>query len=173
MKPLREVNWSYALLKGTTSAGLGVLLSLVVNTTLAEISINSFYSLVSLTQYFGLLFGTIGGLLCWRGTLGVSFPFGLYLLCSGGLCVFLDKNWFVGLTPLAKIPLYAVLGTAVSFAMTFALVDIIHFLAYWLNSKNPKAIVDNPRQLLSVLFMSLLTGLLFGPLFGLLDIEDQ
>ena len=93
------------------------------------------------------------------------------MVISGILSFVLEKNWFVGMGPTWKIPLYGILGTSVCFALTFAIVDLVNYVSGYF-SYTEKAYIENPRQILSVLVLSSVTGFVFGFIFGLLDVED-
>ncbi|CDI78101.1 hypothetical protein, conserved [Eimeria acervulina] len=168
--------------KGTISALVGVLLgivsSLIVNCTLVEISVSSFFSV-----YLGIVFITVGAVILWRinvnadgasqgRRLQLTFFAGL-IVFSGVLCFLLKRNWFVGLHAIFKVPLYTVLGVSVAFALTFSLVDVVNYLFSFFQSSVAKPLVESREQAYMVLFFTLVMGGVFGFIFGLMDVEDE
>ncbi|OEH78433.1 uncharacterized protein LOC34617344 [Cyclospora cayetanensis] len=168
--------------KGTISAIVGVLLgiisSLIVNCTLVEISVSSFFSL-----YLGIVFITVGAVILWRinvnadgasqgRKLQLTFFAGL-IVFSGVLCFVLKRNWFVGLHAIAKVPLYTILGVSVAFALTFSLVDVVNYLFSFFQSSVSKPLVESREQAYMVLFFTLIMGGVFGCIFGMMDVEDE
>ncbi|KAF4674545.1 hypothetical protein FOL47_009071 [Perkinsus chesapeaki] len=174
------------LIKGGTAAVigavLGIIISLVVNCTLVEISMSAFFAL-----YFGLLFISVGCVILWRISTQaqmVSTPeesarkkqlqlFASLIVVSGFLCFILEKNWFVGMSPVLKIPLYSVLGVSVSFALTFSVVDMINYLLGFLQVVVARPLVESTSQVYLVLFIALIMGGTFGFIFGVMDVEDE
>lgn len=168
--------------KGTISAFVGVLLgivsSLIVNCTLVEISVSSFFSL-----YLGIVFITVGAVILWRINVNVDGPaqgrklqlafFAGLIVFSGILCFVLKRNWFVGLHPIVKVPLYTILGVSVAFALTFSLVDVVNYLFSFFQSSVSKPLVESREQAYMVLFFTLVMGGVFGCIFGMMDIEDE
>lgn len=158
---------------------LGVLVSMVVNLALIEISISPFFSM-----YFGVLFILVGCLILWRVAshetadplqmkkLHLCF-FACTIILSGVLCFLLDRRMFVGLSPTFKVPLYMTLGLAVAFALTFSIVDVLNYMLGFCQSSVAKPIVESSQQVYLVLVTSLAMGVVFGFTFGLLDVEDE
>ena len=64
----------------------------------------------------------------------------------GIVCFVLERNWFVGLTPISKIPLYTILGVSVAFALTFSVVDLINYVLGFLQVSIAKPLVESPSQ---------------------------
>lgn len=185
--------------KATTSGFVGLLLgiavSLIVNSTLVEISVSPFFAL-----YFGLLFMSVGGIIIYRlngsSLFGSStnndadqalllMPederkrkkqltfFATLILVSGFLCFILEKNWFVGLSWIAKIPLYTVLGISVTFALVFSVVDLINYLMGFLRASAARPVVESSHQVYFIMTVALVMGAVFGFIFGAMDIEDE
>eukprot|EP00811_Abedinium_folium_P009098 NODE_18409_length_894_cov_7.049544.p1 GENE.NODE_18409_length_894_cov_7.049544~~NODE_18409_length_894_cov_7.049544.p1 ORF type:complete len:238 (+),score=74.79 NODE_18409_length_894_cov_7.049544:94-807(+) len=163
----------------TVGGGLGIVISLVVNLALIEISISPFFSL-----YFGVIFVLVGCLILWRilsheageqlqmKKLHLSVFAGA-IIFSGALCFLLDRKIFSGLAPWMKVPLYMVLGLAVAFALTFSIVDVLNYILGFFQQTIAKPIVESSQQVYLVLVVSLAMGVVFGFTFGLLDIEDE
>ena len=155
----------------------GVAVSWIVNCTLVEISLNSFFSV-----YFGTLFLLIGGIIFWRIFAGgpamgqparkpLLVTFASLVIVSGILCFVLDENW-VRLSSGAKVPLYTLLGVSVCFALVFSSIDVLNWCIGSCQSANAKAIVETPRQVYLILGVSVVMGAAFGFIFGFLDVED-
>lgn len=163
---------------GLVGATLGTATSWIVNSTLIEVSLNSFFSV-----YFGVLFTLVGVFMLWRiatqyaagdrETKQFEMIFGGAVCASGMVCFLLKRQWCVGLTPLMKVPLYTLLGTSVAFSVTFSIVDLLNwfigFLSVAIHSKN---IVQSKTQIHLILCCTLLMGGLFGFIFGCMDVED-
>mmetsp|Transcript_39156 Transcript_39156/g.124477 ORF Transcript_39156/g.124477 Transcript_39156/m.124477 type:complete len:233 (+) Transcript_39156:63-761(+) len=160
---------------------LGIIISLIVNCTLVEISISSFFSL-----YFGILFLVVGGIILWRifsqdagdgmGTTAQRKPlaaFALLIILSGLICFTLEQQWYHGLSPILKVPLYVILGTAVAFALTFSVVDLVNYVLGFLQVSVAKPFVESAAQVYMVLATALAMGALFGLIFGVMDVEDE
>jgi len=91
---------------------------------------------------------------------------------SGFLCFILDTRLFKW-SPAIKVPLYAVLGMAVCFALVFSSIDLLNWcLGACCSSEPGGGLVENGPQVLLVLSMSTLMGASFGLIFGMLDVED-
>eukprot|EP00928_Gymnodinium_smaydae_P022090 TRINITY_DN18661_c1_g2_i1.p1 TRINITY_DN18661_c1_g2~~TRINITY_DN18661_c1_g2_i1.p1 ORF type:complete len:233 (-),score=56.13 TRINITY_DN18661_c1_g2_i1:104-802(-) len=160
---------------------LGIVISLIVNCTLVEISISSFFSL-----YFGFLFIVVGAIILWRvfsydgGDAGSPAArrkplaaFAALIIVSGLICFTLEQHWYVGLSAVTKVPLYVILGTSVAFALTFSLVDLVNYVLGFLQVSVAKPFVESASQIYMVLATALVMGGVFGLIFGLMDVEDE
>ena len=98
--------------------------------------------------------------------------FGGLIVFSGALCFVLEQNWFMHLGVYVKVPLYGILGISISYALTFAIVDLVNYLSSYVPyfTRTP---VDNSEQILAVMGFSVLMGGVFGVIFGVMDIEDE
>lgn len=94
-------------------------------------------------------------------------------MLSGVLAILLEKNWFMVLDSSSKIPLYAILGLAVTFTLVFALVDVINYTATFFLRPYDSVPVESGYQIMSILLASLVMGSVYGLVFGFMDIEDQ
>jgi len=160
---------------------LGIIISLIVNCTLVEISISSFFSL-----YFGILFIVVGGIIIWRifsqeGGDAVESSakrkplaaFAMLIILSGLICFTLERQWYQGMSPIMKVPLYMILGTSVAFALTFSVVDLVNYILGFLQVSIAKPFVESASQVYMVLTTALIMGGLFGLIFGVMDVEDE
>lgn len=168
-------------ISGFVGVLLGIIISLIVNCTLVEISISSFFSL-----YFGILFIVVGGIILWRifsqdageeiGSTAKRKPlaaFALLIILSGIICFTLEQQWYHGLSPVFKVPLYMILGTSVAFALTFSVVDLVNYILGFLQVAIAKPFVESASQVYMVLTTALIMGGLFGLVFGVMDVEDE
>ncbi|OMJ89291.1 hypothetical protein SteCoe_8588 [Stentor coeruleus] len=163
------------LISGTVAGVFGLAISFIVNSTLAEISASSFFS-----TYFGLLFIILGGVIFCRvqsQTVADSrkkyfLTFGFLIILSGIMCFILEENWFIGMHPSLKIPLYGILGISVSYALTFAVVDLINYTFSYFDLYK-SIVIENTEQIIAVISFSALMGLIFGVIYGIVDYEDS
>mmetsp|Transcript_83714 Transcript_83714/g.240618 ORF Transcript_83714/g.240618 Transcript_83714/m.240618 type:complete len:233 (-) Transcript_83714:209-907(-) len=168
-------------ISGFVGVLLGVIISLIVNCTLVEISISGFFSL-----YFGVLFIIVGGIILWRifsqesgdgmGSSANKQPlaaFGCLIILSGLICFTLEQQWYRGTSPILKVPLYMILGTSVAFALTFSVVDLVNYVLGFLQVAVAKPFVESASQVYMVLATSLMMGAIFGFVFGVMDVEDE
>jgi hypothetical protein len=148
-----------------------------VNCTLIEININGFFAV-----YFGLLFMLIAGVIFWRIRAGthpkpfVLLTFSSMVFVSGLLCFFLQKDWFVRMHWISKVPVYVLLGMSVAFALLFALADLLnYFSSQCCVSANgiAKPIIETETQVYLVVLTSIALGITSGLVFGFLDMEDE
>mmetsp|Transcript_1285 Transcript_1285/g.1334 ORF Transcript_1285/g.1334 Transcript_1285/m.1334 type:complete len:174 (-) Transcript_1285:150-671(-) len=113
--------------------------------------------------------------------------FAMLVLGSGLLCFSLEKNWFKTISASAKVPSYALLGTSISFAFIYSVMDLIqwlfqffqrHYAFFFMTEDELKKTPLNPQilvtniQIYLLLSISLIIGVLFGTIFGIIDIED-
>mmetsp|Transcript_56310 Transcript_56310/g.163321 ORF Transcript_56310/g.163321 Transcript_56310/m.163321 type:complete len:233 (+) Transcript_56310:117-815(+) len=168
-------------ISGFVGVLLGIIISLIVNCTLVEISISSFFSL-----YFGVLFIVVGGIILWRifsqeagdgmGSTAKREPltaFALLIIASGVICFSLEQHWYRGLSAVLKVPLYVTLGTSVAFALTFSVVDLVNYSLGFLQVSVAKPFIESSSQVYMVLVASLVMGAIFGLIFGVMDVEDE
>lgn len=77
----------------------------------------------------------IAGIIFWRVRAGghpkpyLLGGFATLVFFSGILCFVLEKDWFIHLNWKTKVPLYGFLGISVTFALIFAIVDLINYCA--------------------------------------------
>merc|ERR1712060_51710 len=99
--------------------------------------------------------------------------FALLIIVSGLICFTLEQQWYHGLSPLMKVPLYMILGTSVAFALTFSVVDLVNYVLGFLQVSIAKPFVESASQVYMVLTTSLIMGAVFGLIFGVMDVEDE
>jgi FtsH-binding integral membrane protein len=96
----------------------------------------------------------------------------ILLLVSGVLTLILHLKFFVQLHYLLKIPVYAVLGVSVNFALTVSALDIINMAFLLVQKPDSKPPINSGAQIISIVIICCIMGLLFGLIFGIMDIED-
>lgn len=164
----------YAFIIG---AVFGIFSSYTVNCTLVEITINSVFS-----TYFGILFILLGILILWRVLAGdhtsqhtlqsTLLLFSILVLICGCLCFILDSTYVKHLSYLHKLPLYIMLGISVAFALLFSCIDLLNYIIILFNL-SAKSFIANELQLYCMICTSILLGMTYGAIFGLLDVEDS
>ena len=183
-------------LLGVIGGLTGVVSSFIIACTLVEMTVNSFFSL-----YFGLLFLLISGLLyCRLQSSHQPQPQRHLVLLMVVALVFLAAvtalllHPLLGILPyLLKIPVYALLGLALTFAFYFSLLDIVNYavslyhkyapaLPTSASSSSssssapsvplPPPLINTQQQVYLLTIISSLMGLAFGLTFSLLDVED-
>lgn len=151
---------------------LGSVLSFVVNCALVEISLNAFFAF-----YMGVIFFIVGGGVIARVLMyGEKAPrrrliifFGMLVLVSGVLCIFFDHHWMFTLSEAQRVPLYTLLGMSLSFAVAFAMVDLINFATSESNPGMP-SLIESTYQIHLVLGVSIVMGIGYGLVFGLVGV---
>ena len=151
---------------------LGVLSSLMVNSSLVEVSCSPFFAVS-----FGLLFLTSGAMMAAQIIMTGSAVknkallifFSLANLAASITCFFLERDWSHGLTPKKKIPLYCLLGSCLAFSVNFSSLDL---LARFECFSSSQLLVRAEWQVRVVAITSICTGCLYGLTFGVLDVED-
>jgi len=172
---------AWAALAATVVGGvLGVLDAVMVNDALLEISVSPFFA----TSY-GTILCSLGSLMLYRKlwqrhermvarTLVLASS--VLVLCAGISCFFLERDWFKtdSVTYVLKVPMYMMLGVALSFTISCSLVDIVNSLIDRCRSEAyALPLVWSPQQVFIILAGAVLVGATVGLLFGWLDIEDH
>lgn len=102
------------------------------------------------------------------------FLFSTLVLISGLVSIsLLEHQWYRKFSPFSKIPVYILLGITLNFAIIFGFIDLINYLIGLFQSSYSKTIVESQIQIFWVLLMSVIMGLTYGLIFGLLDVEDS
>jgi len=98
----------------------------------------------------------------------------LLVMLSGILCFVLDKDWFIRLGAIEKVPLYSILGISVCFALLFSVIDLINYCtSICCRSFQNKPLVETENQVYLVVATAVSMGFLFGLVFGLLDVRGN
>lgn len=93
------------------------------------------------------------------------------MLVSGFLCFFLEQNWFLRMHPGWKVPLYAVLGMSVCFGFLVPLMDLVNYFAVG-SGPAARPLIESEKQVFLIAASAAAMGLVFGFVFGMLDVED-
>ena len=108
-----------------------------------------------------------------------------YALCfnnllSGLFCIILDKELFSKIDDDYKIPLYGMIGASLAFMIFYTIVDMIEVtMEFWDFDICKKAKADHVPLVVSnlqhyfLLLATLCMGILFGVMFGAVDIESM
>ncbi len=104
----------------------------------------------------------------------ILYVFAGLMVLSGVMCFLLQKDWFVGLHYIWKIPFYMLLGVSFAFVVMFIIADCLNYCMLTCASPNPsaRAIIESPQQIYVLTGAALLMGSAYGLIFGLLDVED-
>jgi uncharacterized membrane protein len=157
---------------------IGVIIAEVVANSLIEISLTPVFSIV-----FGIAFLLLGVALSWRIWKSVSEPskkyfmlsFAFLVFLSGIFSFFLEKGW-VNISVGAKVPMYAVLGVSLSFALTFSLTEFINLglCDKCCNTDfETHPLIGSKKQIFLIFSGSIFMGCIFGVLFGTIDVEND
>lgn len=156
---------------------LGALISVFTNNALAEISISPFFAMA-----YGVILLMLGSLLIWRKLWERhNFPvarvwvlgFSLLVLCSGVSCFLLERDFNSKLSYARKVPLYIMLGIALSFTMSCTLVDMVNLAVDRCSDSYALPLVWTPRQISLILAGAVVIGAAVGLMFGVMDVEDH
>ena len=161
-----------ACLSAASGSLFGLIICLLVDDALVEISLNVIFSII-----FGLILVALALIIVRRMltqpltlSVGLVIGFAGLVLASGVCCFVLDRQLVQSLSPRVKTPMYALLGVALSFALTFSVVDLLNVNANWMLHRS---VVSSSTQICLVLVASICLGAYFGLLFGSFDVEDD
>jgi len=166
------------ILSGFLSGLFGVLIAEVVANSLVEISITPVFSIV-----FGSAFFILGAAILYRVFTSLTendkrtimIIFALLVFASSAFSFLLEKDW-VPLPPAAKIPMYAVVGLSLSFALTFSFTEFINMGICDRCCKtdfenNP--VIGSKKQIFLIFAGAFTLGTALGVMFGVIDVEDD
>lgn len=167
-----------AALYTVAGALLGVVIGWCCNAAMVEISINAIFAL-----YFGFFFLFLGGVITWRvmtfaqaaNKNALLFLSGL-MAVAGLICVFYQRHWFFSLSAGFRVPIYTILGTSLSFSLSFAIAELLNYSsasgipATALPQRAQSALVQTPKQVLLLAAASAVMGFLYGLIFGFAEV---
>jgi len=166
------------VLSGLLSGLFGVLVAEVVANSLVEISITPVFSIV-----FGAAFFVLGVAILYRvltslteqDKRGVMIAFSALVFASSACSFLLERDW-VPLPPVAKIPMYAVVGLSLSFALTFSFTEFINMglcdkCCRTDFENNP--IIAKKKQIFLIFAGAIIMGSILGVMFGVIDVEND
>ena len=144
---------------------------------------------VSLSPFFALAFGflfLVSGLAVgWQAIHEPSGShtnrcvlgcFSVLTTLSGLVAFLLERDWSLGLSSHAKTPLYGMIGVSLAFSINFSALELLskaHALVFVGGRGVGVGAVRNEWQVRLVAASSVLSGLLFGLTFGVMDLEDE
>jgi len=164
------------ILSGFLSGLFGVLIAEVVANSLVEISITPVFSIV-----FGSAFFILGAAIMYRvftsmnENRNIMIVFALLVFASAAFSILLEKNW-LPLPPAAKVPMYAVVGLSLAFALTFSFTEFINMGVCDRCCKtdfenNP--VIGSKKQIFLIFAGAIIMGSVLGVLFGVIDVEND
>lgn len=159
-------------------AAIGVIIAIVVANSLVEISLTYVFSII-----FGIALILLSLALGWRIWTSVTETskrifllfFAFLVFLSGIFSFVLEKN-LVHIPPSGKIPMYTVLGVALSFALTFSITEFLNMgiCDRCCNTDfENHPLIGSKRQVFIIFSGTLLMGAIFGVLFGTIDVEND
>lgn len=133
----------------------------------------------------GFFFLFLAGVIGWRvynfvnasnryALLGLSGLMGL----AGLICVFYQRYWFFSLSAGFRVPIYAVLGVSLSFALSFAMAELLNYASTQsagivgggVAPRAQHALVQSPQQIFLLATSSVALGFVYGIIFGFAEI---
>lgn len=98
--------------------------------------------------------------------------FSLLVIASGLICFVLDTPLVNRFGWMSKVPLFCCLGVSVVFALLFAILDIVNFFVSTCQTETSPGMIETEEQVHLILATSVFMGVVFGFVFGMLDVED-
>jgi len=96
----------------------------------------------------------------------------ILVILSGFTSFVLDQTWFLLMNYMYKIPIYSLLGISICFTLSFIVIDIINHISLWIQQEYSKPIVSTHNQYSFILTVSCVLGIIYGLIFGIMDLED-
>lgn len=108
----------------------------------------------------------------------ILYAVSLIVLFGGVLCLLIDFEFTARQSFFIKLPMFALIGTGLSFAVVFTSLDVLNYLFIYFRMKkgdpdSEKGLIESDRQILAVLYNCVFMGFIFGCIFGFLDVEDK
>lgn len=110
-----------------------------------------------------------------RDTLRFKYIFilGCFIILGSLFSIILHMNYVYTMNYKLKIPLFAVIGIAITFSIAVSMIDVINLLfALFNGEKVSEPPINHHRQIMPVIYLSCIMGFIFGGIFALFDIED-
>lgn len=96
---------------------------------------------------------------------------------AGLISVVYQRHWFFSLSAAFRVPIYMVLGIALSFALSFAIAELLNYASSSSGSgsgavaqRAQSAIVQTPQQIMLLAAASVALGFIYGLVFGAAEI---
>jgi len=156
-----------------------MIVAFMVICSLVEVSISFFEAVL-----FGFVLLFVGAFMIWRAVAtGEAQPpvffriimggFGAIVGVSGLCCFMLQEGWRDGMSPHAKVPIYFLLGTTLSFSVIFGFGEIVNICAGSCMQDESAPVLNSPKQILLLVVLASVMGAVEGIIFGTLDAEDD
>ena len=154
----------------------GACCSLAINYALVEVSLSPLFAVA-----FGVLFLATGAMVAYQVALEPATAGGRaccsfsprFSPCRARSASCSSATGRAGCRAGPKVPLYGQLGVSVSFSVHFSALDLIGRLHEVLfDSSAARAIIRTPWQAKLLAVTASFTGLMYGLIFGVMDVED-
>merc|ERR1711977_203492 len=133
---------------------------------------------------FGIVLVFVGCFMVWRAvSMEEDQPqavfrcimggFGIAVAISGLFCFGLQEGWGTSMSPGAKVPIYFLLGTTLSFSVIFGFGEIVNMAVAYCLQDESKPVFNSSRQIMLLVVMASVMGAIEGLVFGMLDAEDD
>ncbi|KAL1529907.1 hypothetical protein AB1Y20_000835 [Prymnesium parvum] len=165
------------LATAAVGAVLGALVAIFTNDALYEIS-----TVPAFATAYGVILIVLGSLMVWRklwdrheamAKRALVLGFSVLVMCSGAACFLLEKDWFMHVPYLLKVPLYMLLGVSLSFTVSCSLVDIASGCIDRVSDEYSRVFAWSPHQVFLILAGAVVMGAAVGFMFGVVDVEDD
>lgn len=132
----------------------------------------------------GFFFLFLSGIIAWRvvtfsqaanrsALLALAATMGL----AGLICIFYQRHWFFSMNAAVRVPIYTILGISLSFALTFAIAELMNYAAWHAVSftsgpapRAQSALVQSPTQIFLLAATSVALGCTYGIIFGVTEL---
>lgn len=95
------------------------------------------------------------------------------VIISGLLCLFLDESWTRNFSSFLKVPIYILVAQSLTYIITFGVIDFLNFVLSNFQSLNSLNFVETQDQIIALMVNCFASGMFYGLIFGLMDIEDD
>merc|ERR1712072_607784 len=99
--------------------------------------------------------------------------FGVAVVVAGLCCFGLQEGWGTSMTPSAKVPIYFLLGTTLSFSVIFGFGEIVNMCVANFVSDETRPVFNSSKQIILLVVLASFMGAVEGLVFGSLDAEDD
>jgi thiamine transporter ThiT len=72
-----------------------------------------------------------------------------------------------------KLPVFALLGCSITLALNVGVLDVINMFFSWYRGPSAHPFIDNEFQVILMFTISIVMGLIYGLIFGILDLENE
>ncbi len=96
----------------------------------------------------------------------------MIVILSGFTSFILDQTWFLMLDYRYKIPIYSLFGVSTCFTLSFIIIDFVNHLSRYFQGEYSQPLISNPSQYSFIITVSCMLGVIYGLIFGIMDLED-